>query len=310
MGLIGMMFGIKKMALTSSSSSSSGSGIDSGSETSDSEDAVKDQESKSKPPAKEPVKLDLHNDASGVDGVDKSHAKSEEAKNIDTEFLEEDLQDDWTESSVSVSEKSANAPIRNKKVPFGLIRKILKNNQDSVTSVRGSNDKDTVKENMTEKQNELDLHNDLAPGEGTNEVDKSHDESEEPEDNDTDFLEEDLQYDWTESSASASKKSAHAPIGMKKVAGLAVLLCRQILKGSQLSKFALQDTYPSHNDLATSADTNGVHKSLDKSEDPEDIDIDTEFLEEDLQDDWTESSASVSEKSANALYATKKSPSG
>ena len=110
---------------------------------------------------------------------------------------------------------------------------MLTHNQDSVTSVKVSNDEDTI---ITEKQDELDHHNDLAPSAGTNGVDKSHSESKEPKDNDTDFLEE--------NSVPVSKKSANAPIRKKKVAGLAVLFSRQILKGSQLTKFALQDTNP------------------------------------------------------------------
>lgn len=58
------------------------------------------------------------------DAKTKDNEESEEEEDIDTEFLEDDF-DDLTESSASVSEKSANAPIRNKKVPFTLIRKIL-----------------------------------------------------------------------------------------------------------------------------------------------------------------------------------------
>ena len=106
-----------------------------------------------------------------------------------------------------------------------LERNSMPNNQDSVTSVRGSDDEDTIKENLTEKSLQLDkkdakpndLHNSNAPVAGTNGVDKSHAESEEPEDIETEFLEEDLQDDWTESSASVSEKSANAPIRNKKV---------------------------------------------------------------------------------------------
>jgi len=108
-----------------------------------------------------------------------------------------------------------------------LERNSMPNNQDSVTSQRGSDDEDTIKENLTEKSQEkinknkdakpINLHNDAAPGAGTNGVDKSHAESEEPEDIETEFLEEDLQDDWTESSASVSEKSANAPIRNKKV---------------------------------------------------------------------------------------------
>ena len=48
-----------------------------------------------------------------------------EDDDLETEFLEDEDMEDYTESSASVSELSANAPIRNKKVPFTLIRKIL-----------------------------------------------------------------------------------------------------------------------------------------------------------------------------------------
>ena len=61
-----------------------------------------------------------------------------------------------------------------------MIRKFLKNNQVSVASVRGRDDEDNIKENMTKKQDELDLHNDLAPGAIADEV-----ESDEPEDIET-----------------------------------------------------------------------------------------------------------------------------
>ena len=350
--------------------------------SSDDDDTIKENMTDEQDEIKQKdVQFDLHNDASGADGVDKPHTKSEKPEDIDTEFLEEDLQDDWTESSVSVSEKSANAPIRNKKVtpfkalgligmmfgikkmeltlsssgsgsdytdsesedalqndwiessvsvseksanapirnkkvPFGVIRIILKNNQDSVTSVGGSDDEDTIKENMTEKQDKLDFHNDLAPGAGTNGVAKSHAESEEPENSDAEFLEEDLQDDWTESSASVSEKSANASIRNKKVP---FGLIRKILKDNQISVTSVrgiddldtikenmtekQDELDLHNDPAPGAVTNGVDKSLAESEEPENID--TEFLEEDLQDDCTESSVSVSKKSANAPTPTK-----
>ena len=194
---------------------------------SEDEDTIKEIMTEKQDKLKQDVKLDLQNDAPGADGVHELHTKSEELEDTDTEFLEEDLQDDWTESSVSVSEKSANAPIRNKKVPFGVIRRILKNNQDSVPSVRGSDDEDTIKENMAEKQEELDLHNDPAPGVSTNGVDKSQAKSEEPEDKEAEFLEEDLHDDWTESSASVSEKSANAPIRNKKTP---FGLIRKILK--------------------------------------------------------------------------------
>ena len=233
--------------------------------------------------------LDLHNDlapSASSNGVDKFHAKSEEPEDIETEFLEEDLQDDWTESSVSVSEKSANAPIRNKKVPFGLIRKFLKNNQVSVASVRGRDDEDNIKENMTKKQDELDLHNDLAPGAIADEVDISPAESDEPEDIETEVLEEDLKDDLTESSASVREKSAHAPIHNKKITPFKALGLMGMMFG--IKKMGL---------TSSSSDSGSGSESGSDSE-----------SEDELHEDWTESSVSISEKSANAPIRNKKIP--
>ena len=173
---------------------------------------------------------------------------------------EDDLEDDWIESSVSVSEKSANAPIRNKKVPFGVIRKILRNNHDSVNSVRDSSDDDTIKENITDKQDEI---------------------------KQKDVLEEDLQDDLTESSTSVSKKSANAHIHNKKITPFKALGLMGMMFGIK------------RRELTSSSDS-GSGSGSDCGSDSE--------SEDELQEDWTESSISVSEKSANAPIRNKKIP--
>ena len=175
---------------------------------------------------------------------------------------EDDLEDDWIESSVSVSEKSANAPIRNKKVPFGVIRKILKNNHDSVTSVRGSEDDDTIKENMTKKQDEI---------------------------KQKDVLEEDLQDDLTESSTSVSKKSANAHIHNKKITPFKAL-------GLMGMMFGIKRRELTSSSSSGSGSCSGSDSGSDSGS------------EDELQEDWTESSISVSEKSANAPIRNKKIP--
>ncbi len=77
--------------------------------------------------SKDPVqaqKESMESQVSHEENTIKEKLEDEEDDDIETEFLEDDL-DDYTESSASVSEKSANAPIRNKKMPFTLVRKIL-----------------------------------------------------------------------------------------------------------------------------------------------------------------------------------------
>ena len=113
---------------------------------------------------------DLHNSnapVAGTNGVDKSHAESEEPEDIETEFLEEDLQDDWTESSASVSEKSANAPIRNKKVPFGVIRKILKKLTTPKNRVGDHDDSVFQKRDRIDRSNDNSQASEKSTGSGT-----------------------------------------------------------------------------------------------------------------------------------------------
>ena len=140
---------------------------------------------------------------------------------------------------------------------------------------------------MTEKQDKRDLHNDLTPGAITNEVDKSHAESEEPEDIDTEVLEENLKDDLTESSVSVSKKSANAPIHNKKITPFKALGLMGMMFGIKRREL-------------TSSSSSGSGSGSDSGSDSE--------SEDELHEDWTESSISVSEKSDNAPIRNKKIP--